>query len=92
MGSGFEGKSKIKDRINKFRNICWVIDVNIRNKIRRTTCIEFCKTITIPILTYCSVMWVISRCTRMKFLRNTLNCNFHDRLGNENIREELGEE
>ena len=68
----------IREKINKFRNICGTIHRNLVNKTRHSTRNTFHKTIAIPTLIYASEAWVMTKkesgkiqSAEMQFLRNT---------------------
>ena len=49
----------IKEKINKFRNICETIHRHLRNITAQNARLKFYKTIAIPTLTYASEAWVM---------------------------------
>ena len=60
----YESEAEIKDRTNKFMNICGTIDRNPRNKTRQSTRINVYKTIAIFTLTYTSEVCVMRQCSK----------------------------
>jgi hypothetical protein len=86
-------------KIQKFQTICGTICRTLKGKIRQDTQLIFYKVMAIPAVLHGSEAWTLTardtsriHAAEMRFLRAVKGCARHDRLQNEDIRNELGVE
>lgn len=57
----YEYSNDIEEKLNKFSSICGTINRHLKSKTRKETQVKFYKTITVPTLTYGSMIWTTTR-------------------------------
>jgi hypothetical protein len=94
--TSFIKERDVKNKIQKFQLVCGTISRTLKNKTCKDTLMKFYKTMAVPVLSYVSESWVISKedkdktqAALMRFLGRVKGCTRADRIRNVDIRAEL---